>query len=639
MAAARSETPHLSCLPPSPRPAPPGRTPCRSANGRSVVAAAVVGVVAATLAGCNLSEPRPFDPRGLGAAERRGAAALEQQQPADRGLQRLPDSSDSPFLQDSGQGNATTRPQQPPAPPTPIAESPASVALPLREVIARSVMNNGDVRVSGYTPAIEQTRIVEAQAAFDPVAFANVQYQRVDRLTTGQFNGITNSVDPVTGAASNQSSFVAGDQSEIYSGEVGLRQLLPSGGQAQLSYQTARNKLDQSRFTNFDSNGDGVPDDLAVQDAFWEDNIVLQLTQPLLRNFGRDVNQARISINRNNQQVALLDFRTQLEQTLVQVEQTYWRLAQTRQEIEYQEELLQRTVDTAQLLYARQNQDVNRQQVAQAVSEVESRTAELISLRSQARDLSDQLKRLMNDDQYPVAGPTVVVTASDPAVEPIVFDVDDQVSEGLANRPEIAQQLLRVRSAGTALAVGRNNLLPRLDLILSGGFQGVGNDIGSAFDNQAELQNFNATVGLQYEIPLGNREARAVYRRAQLQREQAIEQYRSLVAQITLDVKQALRSVETSYQLIVQRKRTVFAASEALESIRIRREAGEALTPTFVDLELSLQANLAAAQRQEAQSISDYNVAVATLERAKGTLLRYDNVILDEAPLADGSLR
>ena len=628
MAAARSS---------HPTPAPRTLTRRAVAPVTRALAPALTLAAAAALAGCNLSEPPPFDPRGLGELERRGAAELEQQQPADRGLRPLPDSSDSPFLQDPD--DSAARPDQPPPPPTPIAAAPESVALPLREVIARAVLNNGDVRVSGYTPAIEQTRVVEAQAAFDPVAFANVQYQRVDRLTTGQFNGITSGVDPVTGLPTAQSTFVVGDQSEVYSGEVGLRQLLPSGGQAQLSYQTARNKLDQSRFSNFDSDGDGVPDDLAVQDPFYENNLVLQLTQPLTRNFGRDVNNARITINRNNQQVALLDFRTQLEQTLVEVEQTYWQLVQANQEVGYQEELLQRSVDTAQLLYARQNQDVNRQQVAQAVSEVEARTADLIALRSRARDLSDQLKRLMNDDEYPVAGPTVVVPASDPVLQPIAFDVDEQVAEGLRNRPEIAQQLLRARSAGTALAVGRNNLLPRIDLILSGGFQGVGDDFGEAFDEQVDFDNLSATVGIQAEFPLGNREARAVYRRAQLQREQAIEQYRSLVSQITLDVKQALRQVETAYQLIAQRKRQVFAASEALESIRIRREAGEALTPTFVDLELQLQANLAGAQRQQAAAISDYNVSVATLERAKGTLLRYDNVVLDEAPLQEGTLR
>ena len=38
--------------------------------------------------------------------------------------------------------------------------------------------------------------------------------------------------------------------------------------------------------------------------------------EPLMRDFGTDVNNARIVINRNNQHVALLDFREQLEKSL-----------------------------------------------------------------------------------------------------------------------------------------------------------------------------------------------------------------------------------------------------------------------------------------------------------------------------------
>jgi len=34
--------------------------------------------------------------------------------------------------------------------------------------------------------------------------------------------------------------------------------------------------------------------------------------------------------------------------------------------------------------------------------------------------------------------------------------------------------------------------------------------------------------------------------------------------------------------------------------------------------------------------VSNYNIALAALERAKGTLLRYNNVLMEEAPLWDG---
>ena len=61
-------------------------------------------------------------------------------------------------------------------------------------------------------------------------------------------------------------------------------------------------------------------------------------------------------------------------------------------------------------------------------------------------------------------------------------------------------------------------------------------------------------------------------------------------------------------------------------------DAGEALTPTFVQLKLDQQAELADAAIRESTAISDYNFAIARLEQAKGTLLRYNNILLEEGP-------
>ena len=617
---------------PAPRP-PRVRPAVRPARRRTfAVLLATAPVAAGLLAGCSPTPP-PFDPRAMGDYERRAGHDLGAAANPPDALRPLPQKLDSRFLVEPY--NATTRRVTPEEPPAALVDQPAKVQLALREVIARAVVNNGDVRVAGYTPAIEQTRITEAEAQFDPIAFVNLQYQRVDRQNGGQFGGtsagptdpVTGApiINPATGAPQTGSPIIfSTQQTETYSAQAGIRQNLDSGGQFQASYNSSRNRVGRSSLFNQTQ---------GIDNPFYDNEVTLQLTQPLLRNFGRGINQARIVINRNNAQIALLDFRTQLETTLTTVEQTYWQLVQAHREVQIQEELLQRTVDTADLLAKRRQQDVDLQQLAQTVSQVESRTADLISLRSRERDLSDQLKRLMNDPDFPVQSPTLVVPETDPIVEPVSFDVEDQIVTGLANRPELGQQLLRERSAVEALQVGRNNLLPRLDLVLSGGYQGASGSFEGAASNQVDFDHFNATAGLQLEIPLGNRAARAIYRRAQLQRQQSAEQYRSLVSQVALDVKQALRGVQTQYELIGQLRRARLAAAQALNSLQVRENAGEPLTPQFVNLKLILQSDLATSQRAEAQAVSNYNIAIAQLERSKGTLLKYNNVVMEESAL------
>ena len=78
-------------------------------------------------------------------------------------------------------------------------------------------------------------------------------------------------------------------------------------------------------------------------------------------------------------------------------------------EVRIAEELLDRTLGTSDLLWRRRGQDVGRQQLSQAVSSLETRRTILIRARAHVRDLSDQIKRLMNDPEFPVAGQTLIV--------------------------------------------------------------------------------------------------------------------------------------------------------------------------------------------------------------------------------------
>lgn len=561
---------------------------------------AIVAAVAAmsVIGGCNLTEPTPFDPRAM---QRPGVLAAAGAK--DLPKPPLPTTLESPFLESrdaNGQRRATSKPSIDVNTGPALGTDP-TVRMSLQEILQRTVANNGEIRVAGYTPAIDQARVIEAEARFDPTVFFNTNYDR------RELKSVIN---------------VANDQVTTYSVNGGVRQLLPSGGQIEVRYETAlidRAEPAPSTFTPGDS------------DPSYQNQLVMQLQQPLLRDFGNEVNRARIEINRRNQQISLLEFRKQLEETLAETEQTYWQLVQAEREVRIQENLLQRTIDTAYILLNRGEQDVTRVQLSQANASVEQRRAELIEARSRVRNLSDQLKRAMQDSTVPPSSPVVVLPAAPPVEVPVEFDRQEVIQQAYLNRLEIGQQQLRIDNAEIASRVAKNNLLPQLNLQLNGTLQGVGGRYSDVLNDQFyDWDNYSYTVALAYEIPIGNRAARSIYQRAMLQRMQAIEQYRSLLAQVDLEVSQAIRAVETSYRQIGATRQSRFAAADALASIEKREEGGEPLTPTFVQLKLDRQEALAQAARQEVAAISAYNIAISRLELAKGTLLRYNNIILEE---------
>jgi outer membrane protein TolC len=241
----------------------------------------------------------------------------------------------------------------------------------------------------------------------------------------------------------------------------------------------------------------------------------------------------------------------------------------------------------------------------------------------------------MNDPDFPVAGPQVILPAHGALVEPIDFNLQDQIDTALENRVELGQQLFKIDNARITERVAKNNELPALNLSAQVDIQGVGNDFtgnSSATASQDDMDFLNSSLGLEFEIPIGNRAALAISRRTRLQRLQSVEQYRNLVSQVSVDVTTALREINTSWNEIVDRRRARLAAEDALNAIGERKRAGEPLTPTFVQLELDTQQQLTNAQAEEAGAISSYNVAISRLERAKGTLLRFNNVVMQEAP-------
>src|SRR5262249_13220258 len=125
---------------------------------------------------------------------------------------------------------------------------------------------------------------------------------------------------------------------DLWSIEPGVKQLLPSGGEASVSYLGAFNYYNPKVFS---------------LNNYWENTLKFQLTQPLLRDFGYAVNHARITIARNDQRVSVLDFRKTLEENLQKLEEDYWQLVEAQRDVQIQEDLLEQTRTTADVLFKR----------------------------------------------------------------------------------------------------------------------------------------------------------------------------------------------------------------------------------------------------------------------------------------------
>ena len=592
----------------------PTPRPARCSTALPGAAGAIaVALVACALGGggCVRTPPTvPFEPRAMQARQLDVAQpaayarrpALEDQPRTASGVLDVEAlaaraSRDAAALSDGG---PSTQPTTGPAP--------AEIELSLADCVRLATLNNHDVRVAAFGPAIEETRVVEAEARFDPSFQQRFEFQYSDQQ-------ITNLAGAFAGPA------IVNDLQRNYSSSTSLTQPLGNGGEASITYGV----------TYLDAQGN-VDRGLTDTAETFQSSLTLRFTQPLLRDFGSDVNRARIVINRNNQRVEVLAFRNAIEETALTVEQAYWQLYAAEREVGIQRDLLGRTVEASDRIARRLAvaQDTDRGQVSQALIGVNQRQIALVQAEARRADLSAQLKRLIADPDLPILGPTRIVPTTEPVAQPLVFDAGDSVEAALLYRPELAQQVVRVASSEAALQVGRNSVLPRLDFVVTGGVQGLDDAYGTAVSNQFGFEGFTAGAGLQLEVPLGNRAARSVLRRALLQRLQAIAEYGRLIDQITFEVDVALRRVDTAYAVLLKSRELTASAEEQVRVSDNQEQNAASLDAAFVDRRLRFLDTLAVAQNAESRALADFNAALAEFERSKGTLLRYNNIVLAE---------
>lgn len=150
-------------------------------------------------------------------------------------------------------------------------------------------------------------------------------------------------------------------------------------------------------------------------------------------------------------------------------------------------------------------------QFSDAVARVEDRRGQVMRAQNALRQASTRLKLLINDPEFPV-GSEVMVLASDDAIDaPIQFSLADAFMLALANRPEVYRSLLSIDDTSIRLRLADNARLPLLDLRAETRFSGLGDDTADGYQSLFEENFVSFLIGLNFETPIGNREAEARY--------------------------------------------------------------------------------------------------------------------------------
>jgi HAE1 family hydrophobic/amphiphilic exporter-1 len=181
---------------------------------------------------------------------------------------------------------------------------------------------------------------------------------------------------------------------------------------------------------------------------------------------------------------------------------------------------------------------------------------------------------------------------------------------------EIRDIQARAMFPGTAVPLVPSQGGPPPDLI--GGYS---KDLANLFG----FKTRNFTVGVAIQFPFKNQTAEADLAGARIQTEQLEASTRSQDQIIEVDVRNAAQAVESSRRRVLTAREARVNAELQLEGEQRLYQVGRSTTFLLFQRENALTN----ARNAELRAETDYNKALADLQRATSTTLRINNVVVD----------
>lgn len=404
------------------------------------------------------------------------------------------------------------------------------------------------------------------------------------------------------------------------------------------------------------------------------------LTVPLLR--GLYWGPVDLAVRRTEVGKSLSDatFESRLADGVFLVESSYWNLSATRaleratgRAVDTARDLLEQTKVQYQV------GTVSKVLVTQAEAGVAQRESQHIIAEAAAKRAQDNLLTVILEPGINDYSSTTIRT-EEPSFVDYPVNPDESLAKARQNRAELVESQLVVQDAEIQEKYAWNQKLPQLDLAgsytnsgLSGDQKtpagivrpssfaslgpgtptlvdrngnalppgtppapgdfftnaavpiiqtpdfGFGTAPGASTDGFFDGNGFHSyTLTLRFSYPIGNETADARYTQRKIDLRRARTQERRTEQDVVLNVRSAVRDLQSAIDRVKAAERARIASEESLQAERERLRLGDS-TPHNV---LLFQDDFLQAEASEIGALQEYRTSIAALERAQGTLLQ-----------------
>lgn len=536
-----------------------------------------------------------------------------------------------------------------------------TLTLTLNEAIKRALTNNNDIEVARDDVRFAETQLRSLEGIYQPLFSITPQLDK--RITPQQSSLGGSGRSGTTTSTTYTLSPAVNKQFEL------------GGGNYTLSFANSHTNTSSS---------------FSIINPYYSSNLSLQFTQPLWRNRSIDTYRRQIRIQKKRLEQSDADFRLRTIDVITQVQRAYWDLVFALRDQQNQLDNLNLTRENLRTVEAQIAVGTKAPlERAEVQTELANRESSLLLAVQTVSTAENVLKQLIIKDSSASEWSAQITPTDTPKFDTAPVNLNDALKEARDNRPELRRLRLQDDINKIDIQYFKNQTRPQVDLvstlattglagtdasgapaagtllpIISGdpdtlanafllaqirdiqaraGFPlatvplvpsqggppsdligGYGKDISNLFG----FKTRNVTIGVSIQLPFKNQTAEANLAGARIQKEQLEASTRSQDQVIEQDVRNAAQNVETS-------RRRVLAAREARVNAETQLEGEQRLyqvgrSTTF--LLFQRQNALTNARNAELRAETDYNKALADLQRATSTTLRVNNVMVDAAP-------
>ncbi|MFZ0956565.1 MAG: TolC family protein, partial [Candidatus Sulfotelmatobacter sp.] len=372
------------------------------------------------------------------------------------------------------------------------------------------------------------------------------------------------------------------------------------------------------------------------------------IQQELLAGFGFGPNLRYLRIAKNNKKISDIAFKDQVIATITQIENMYWDLVSAYEQTQVNEQssaFAQQTLENARKQL--QLQSIPEMDVLRAEAEVSKRDQDLTVARTSLELQETLMKNAITkslDDPVLEAMP-VVPTDRMEGLQPqtTTQSIQDLISEALHDRTELAESDVDLVNRQISRRAARNALLPTLSVV--GFYSGAGLagslnpictegcsasvpvDFGGALANTFNNSSPDYYVGLNLNIPLRNRVAKADQYRSELEYRQAELRLEQLKKQVRIEVRNAQYAVEQTGARVQAARKARDLAQRTFDITKKEQDLGAGSSYQT----LSAQRDLALAELDLVTAMTIFEKAKVELDRATGVTLEHNGIQLQNA--------